>query len=173
MKCNQSRPGFEHVSPCPFPTTITITCGWRYAWKRWSWEFEKEAVGSWDWTIELRQFSSCHWGESWILTVKKCSWDFRISTDRIFKHHKMRRAFVGSDSIVSRVRIVSHPSCRRTEVKKLIKPFVPETIESACIWICVLHLYRYSICIAVCINTWNYLTISTYVCKSYLSNIYQ
>ena len=24
MKCNQSRPGFEVVSPCPFPTTITI-----------------------------------------------------------------------------------------------------------------------------------------------------
>ena len=23
-KCNQSRPGFELVSPCPFPTTITI-----------------------------------------------------------------------------------------------------------------------------------------------------
>ena len=25
MKCNQSRPGFELVSPCPIPTTITIT----------------------------------------------------------------------------------------------------------------------------------------------------
>ena len=25
MKCNESRPGFELVSPCPFPTTITIT----------------------------------------------------------------------------------------------------------------------------------------------------
>ena len=25
MKCNQSRPGFEFVSPCPFPTTISIT----------------------------------------------------------------------------------------------------------------------------------------------------
>ena len=25
MKCNQSRPGFELVSPCPFPTTIIIT----------------------------------------------------------------------------------------------------------------------------------------------------
>ena len=25
MKCNQSRPGFELVSPCSFPTTITIT----------------------------------------------------------------------------------------------------------------------------------------------------
>ena len=24
MKCNQSRPVFELVSPCPFPTTITI-----------------------------------------------------------------------------------------------------------------------------------------------------
>ena len=25
MKCNQSRPGFELVSPCPFPRTVTIT----------------------------------------------------------------------------------------------------------------------------------------------------
>ena len=25
MKCNQSRPGFELVSPCPFPTTIMTT----------------------------------------------------------------------------------------------------------------------------------------------------
>ena len=25
MKCNQPRPGFELVSPCPFPTSITIT----------------------------------------------------------------------------------------------------------------------------------------------------
>ena len=25
MKCHQSHPGFELVSPCPFPTTITIT----------------------------------------------------------------------------------------------------------------------------------------------------
>ena len=25
MKCNQPRQGFELVSPCPFPTTITIT----------------------------------------------------------------------------------------------------------------------------------------------------
>ena len=25
MKCNQSSPGFELVSPCPFPTTIIIT----------------------------------------------------------------------------------------------------------------------------------------------------
>ena len=25
MKCNQHRPGFELVSPCSFPTTITIT----------------------------------------------------------------------------------------------------------------------------------------------------
>ena len=25
MKCNESRPGFELVSPCPFLTTITIT----------------------------------------------------------------------------------------------------------------------------------------------------
>ena len=43
-----------------------------------------------------RQLSFCHWGESWILTVERCSWDFRISTDRDLKHHGMRRAFVGS-----------------------------------------------------------------------------
>ena len=27
MKCPQSRPGFELVSPSPFPTTITVTPG--------------------------------------------------------------------------------------------------------------------------------------------------
>ena len=30
MKCNQSCPGFELVSPCPFPTTITTTPRRRY-----------------------------------------------------------------------------------------------------------------------------------------------
>ena len=30
MKCNQSRPGFELVSSCPFPTTIIITPGVLY-----------------------------------------------------------------------------------------------------------------------------------------------
>ena len=36
MKCNQSNPGFELVSPCPFPTKITTTprappCWWEVA----------------------------------------------------------------------------------------------------------------------------------------------
>ena len=36
----------------------------------------------------------------------------QISTDRDLKHHKMRCAFVESDSMVSIVRIVSLFSCR-------------------------------------------------------------
>ena len=45
MKCNQSRPGFELVSPCPFPATITITPRappWYYLTYDWipvSWTF--------------------------------------------------------------------------------------------------------------------------------------
>ena len=79
--------------------------------RRWSREFEdfeKESVDSWDLTIEV---------ESWSLAVERCSWVFRISTDRGLKHHKMHCAWVGSDSMVSITRIVSLPSCRRTEVR--------------------------------------------------------
>ena len=40
-----------------------------------------------------------------------------ISTDRDLKHYKMSWAFVGSDSRVSIVRIVSLSSCQGTEVR--------------------------------------------------------
>ena len=46
MECNQSRPGFELVSPCSFPMTITTTprappkiwrCPWCYGYRRRKW----------------------------------------------------------------------------------------------------------------------------------------
>ena len=40
MKCNQSRPGFELLSPCPFPTMITIT-PWAPPTLYQSWEKSK------------------------------------------------------------------------------------------------------------------------------------
>ena len=40
-----------------------------------------------------------------------------ISTDRDLKHNGMRSAFVGSNSMVSIVRIVFLSLCRRTEVR--------------------------------------------------------
>ena len=43
--------------------------------------------------------------------------DLQISTDRDLKHRRMRCAFVGSDSMVCIVRIVSLSSYRRTEVR--------------------------------------------------------
>ena len=57
---------------------MRMECGWRQAQKRWSWEFE-----------DFEKVSV----ESYILTAEKCSWVFRISTDRDLKHHKMRRVW--------------------------------------------------------------------------------
>ena len=57
MKCNQSRPGFELVSPCPFPTTITTTP--RTPWDAYNkfpeffvWAF-KIVVDSWRFSMLL------------------------------------------------------------------------------------------------------------------------
>ena len=55
-------------------------------------DFEKESVeiGPLRWELSfllLRQ--------SWILTIERCSWVFRISTDRDLKHHKMHCAWDG------------------------------------------------------------------------------
>ena len=51
MKCNQSRIGFELVSPCPFPTTITTTPRappkWRNSYRRW---FPKEII----WRLQVQ-----------------------------------------------------------------------------------------------------------------------
>ena len=54
-----------------------------------------------DWTIEERVGYSAV--ESWIRTVERCIWVFRISTDRDLRHHKMRRVWGWSQhSIVSK-----------------------------------------------------------------------
>ena len=95
------------------------------------WGFWKESVESWNWTMEAKSWVSASealsWVEVWPLK------DFRISTDRDLKHHKMRRAL----GIVSIVRIVSL-SPRVEESKSLInKAFVSETTE----YTCVLYMY--------------------------------
>ena len=82
-------------------------------WKRVSWRLTLNHVS--------RQLSFWLWVrvESWGLDFDhwRCSWVFRISTDKDLKHNGMRSAFVGSDSMVSIVRIVSLSSCRRTELR--------------------------------------------------------
>ena len=81
------------------------------------------------------------------MTVEICSWDFRISTDRDLKHHKMRHTL----EMVSIARIVSHLLVSKNRSQKLIKPFVSETTESACI--CIrLYLPVFCICKCVCIT---------------------
>ena len=62
---------------------------------------------------------------SWDLTLGRAcpvgGWDLgvlQIPTDRDFGGYTMRSAFVGSDSTVSIVKIVSFSSCRKTKVKK-------------------------------------------------------
>ena len=57
---------------------------------------------------------------------KEVSWDPTLGRASPAGGYGMRSAFVGSDSTVSIVKIVSLSSCRKTKVKKLIKRFVPE-----------------------------------------------
>ena len=126
---------------------MRLECEWHHARKGWtenlrilkkkpSWEIE---IGPCMQTIESlplghRELSS--------LPLRHIVGVLQISIDRDLKHHGMRSAFVGSDSMVSTVRIVSLSSCRRIEVR-INKPFVPEATESACvfvfvcIWICI------------------------------------
>ena len=96
--------------------------------------------------LKKSQLKLDRWGESWIFyhwgRVERCSWVFRISTDRYLKHHKMRSMWGWSQhSIVS---IDFSELCLSPRVimewsQKLIKPFVSETTESACICICIVN----------------------------------
>ena len=103
-------------------------CGWRHAQKRWSWEFEdfeKESVESWDWTVEAESGISAIGAESWDLY----RWGMELDLGR------WRCSWVfGSlpTEILNITLLVS-----KNKSQKLIKPFVPETTESACI--CVLY----------------------------------
>ena len=92
--------GGEWMTLCTEEMVLRI---WGF-WKRVSWRFTLDHA--------CRHLSFCHTVKSW-----RCSWVFRISTDRYLKHHKMHRALVGSDTMFSIVRIVSLSSCRRTEVR--------------------------------------------------------
>ena len=78
---------------------MELDYGWLHARKRWSWDFEdfeKESFESLGWSIEARVGYSAI--GSWILIVESRSWDFRISTDRDLKYHKMRRTWGGVES---------------------------------------------------------------------------
>ena len=66
------------MTSCPEEMVLRI-------WGFW----KKESVESW--TIKARV--ACSAMGSWIWTVERCSWDFRISIDRDLKHHKMRHAW--------------------------------------------------------------------------------
>ena len=90
-----------------------LECGWRHARKRWSWEyedFEEESV---------EKLRLDHWGESWILTVERCSWVFQISNNRDLKYHKRRRALGWSQTFKNCVSLLMSPWDRK---QKLINP---------------------------------------------------
>ena len=99
-----------------------LECGWRHARKRWSRGFED---------FEKRQLRLDNWGERWILTAERCSWVFRISTDRDLKNHKMHRAWEWGQDSKNCVSLLSRVTIDRSQ--ELINAFVPETKESACI----------------------------------------
>ena len=63
-----------------------------------------------------------HWGEGCILTVERCSWVFRISTDRDLWHHKMRCALGWSQN--SMVSIVSLAKTFKNCVSLLVIVYV-------------------------------------------------
>ena len=113
--------------------------GWRRARKRWSREFddfEKESVEGRDRTMEA---------ENWVLCRCGGGWDFRISTDRDLKHHKMRRSL----GMVSIVRIVFLSlSVSKNRSQKLINRSYLNNRVCLCICIC-LFIY---ICIHVVYN---------------------
>ena len=128
-----------------------IECEWRYARKRWAEDLgilKKTSVFGVDFRpcksdnflchLGHRELSSLPWtrefGSQTIgsdYAVDKLKSDhgvLQISTDRDLKHYGMRSVFVGSDSTVSTVRILSLSSCRRTELRSQVinKRFVPE-----------------------------------------------
>ena len=99
LKYNNTGNGWTFVSASEWKTSVNVTIGGvgillspcALKLLKSSERFWKRV--SWDWTIEE---------EGWILTVERCSWVFRISTDRDLKHHKMRRMLGwGQYSVVS------------------------------------------------------------------------
>ena len=119
---------------------------------------EKMRDRPWCWEVGVQPGSWGFWKRvSWRVDIGLCRQTIeslplrhvvgvlQISTDRDRKRYKMCSAFVGSDSMVSIVRIVSLFSCRRTEFKKLIKRLymnnrVACVFELACVF--VLQIYN-------------------------------
>ena len=87
---------------------------------------KKRQLRSGDWTIEAESWVLYHWGMELDLGHWRWNWVFRISADRDLRHYKMRCTL----GMVIIVRIVSLSLCRKSKVKKLINPFVPEMTES-------------------------------------------
>ena len=116
-----------------------LECGWCHAQYGWSWEFDD---------FEKCQLDSDHWKMSWILTVERCSWDFRISTDRDFKHHKICRTLGwGQQSMIRIARLaktfkncVSLSSCRHDLKLETNKPVHTWNNRAR------LYLYLYNCC---------------------------
>ena len=130
-----------------------LECWWRHAQKRWAEnleDFEKDSVEvrPWCWEVGARPWC-CEVGARtwyWEVEIRPWIWETEIGPCRQtvefsvvavvvkffgsrpakmnwdLKHHEMCRTL----GMVSIVRIMSLSSCRRTEVKKLIKPVVPE-----------------------------------------------
>ena len=124
---------------CP-QTGNGLECGWRYARRRWAKEFEdfeKESVDSW------------HWVESRILTIEDVVGFFGSLLTEILNIAKCAARWVGSDCVVSIVRIMSLLVSKNWS-QKLINAFVSEQqsppVLCVCICICIclyLHLYIY------------------------------
>ena len=92
------------------------------------WGFWK--TGSWDWTFETRV------GDlvvvSWILTVERYCWVFRISTDRDLKDHNMHRTL--GWGLHRLLRIVYLTSCRHGPKLGVNKPVLTWN-DSVCLYL--------------------------------------
>ena len=144
---------------CAKDMTITIYHN-KLPDRKWGWSVDGVMAGRdgpenlrilksvcWDWTIGRKVWFSDI--ESWILTVERCSCDFRISTDRDLKHHKMRCAWGRSLHNMVSIdfwELYHSPRVAMDRSQKLINLFVSETTGSAC------ELYLYTYCITVVID---------------------
>ena len=116
MKCNQPRSGFELVSPCPFPMTVTLTprcriqAGHSHACEERIWQLssviinyqtenragqtvEVNRLGGWRHTRKRYpgNFGILKKIVSWGSTVDASSWVFRIRWDQINLGHDRQR----------------------------------------------------------------------------------
>ena len=133
--------------------TITI-CYNKPSDRKWGWSVDHIVPGR-DGPENLRilkknQLWLDHGGDYWILTVERCSWVFRISTDRDLKHHKMRRALArGQHSMVSIDfwELCLSPRVAMDRSQEINKPICTWNDR---VWLC-LYMYLY-----YCYCYWNH-----------------